>query len=201
MLPSDLETTNGWSCERHGRDLWFLAAGEVMACVRFPNPRLADAADASAILAADDPVALVRARWLGGSASDRGRIVCAQCSKLLEYWDGARTLGVDCATRFAKPSVGELSEWSAKWAERWTRVPEWERTTQQAFSGRPEDHHEQVRDREQHAQEQARLEQQAKAQRLKQEQRSWADYWTPERARQAQARARERARQDKSHTD
>ena len=71
-----------WTCERHGRDLWFLAGGVVMVCVRFPNRRLADAADAAGVLAADDPAVPIRARWLGGSASDRGRIVCAHCSSV-----------------------------------------------------------------------------------------------------------------------
>lgn len=193
---------DNWSCERHGRDLWFLADGKVAVCIRFPNPRMADAADATGILVAGDPVALIRSRWLGGSPSDQGRIVCAQCSKSLEYWDLGRMLGVDCATRFAEPSVDELSEWSAKWAARWDQTVETEREpiTWQDSVGRPGGSHEWIRDRNRHEQGQVHRGQQAQAkspeqERIKQQQRAWADYWTPERARQAQARARELARQ------
>ena len=124
----NFQTGNGgmdnWSCERHGRDLWFLADDKVAVCVRFPNSRMADAADATGILVADDPVVLIRRRWLGGSPSDQGRIVCAQCSKSLEHWGTGRTLGVDCATRFTEPAVGDLSAWSAKWADRGARTTE-----------------------------------------------------------------------------
>ena len=48
---------DNWSCERHGRDLWFLVDGKIAVCVRFLNSRKANAAG---ILAADDPASLIR---------------------------------------------------------------------------------------------------------------------------------------------